>query len=89
MAPRTVRDVIGPPESWPNYQFGGNRMPRLRGAKIRSTRLVDPAELHVTIEVLGQTLSSSFELEDRDLRLRVHELLKPGADLAVCLDQVL
>ena len=89
MAPRTVRDVIGSPESWPNYRFGGNRMPRLRGAKIRSTRLVDPDELHVTIEVLGQTLSSSFVLGDRDLRLRVNELLKPGGDLAACLDQAL
>lgn len=89
MAPRTVRDVIGPPESWPNYRFGGSRMPRLRGAKIRSTRLLDPDELHVTIEVLGQTLTSSFELPDRDVRLRVHALLVPGTDLSAALDQAL
>ena len=89
MAPRTVRDVIGPPESWPNYRFGGSRMPSLRGAKIRSVRLTDPDELHLTIEVHGQIFSSSFELGDRDVRLRVHELLKPGAELATCLDQAL
>ena len=89
MAPRTVRDVIGPPESWPNYQHGGTRMPRLRGAKIRSVRLLDPDELHLTIEVLGQTIAARFELEDRDLRLRVHSLLVPGADLAAALDQEL
>lgn len=89
MAPRTVRDVIGSPESWPSYRFGGSRMPILRGAKIRSVRLTDPDELHLTIEAHGQIFSSSFELADRDLRLRVHALLKPGSDLAACLDQAL
>lgn len=89
MAPRTVRDVIGAPESWPNYRFGGTRMPTLRGAKIRAVRLTDPDELHLTIDAHGQIFSSSFELEDRDLRLRVHELLQPGADLTECLDRTL
>lgn len=89
MAPRTVRDVIGDPESWPNYRYGGTRMPQLRGAKIRSVRPVDPDELQVTIEAHGQTLASTFVLEDRDLRLRVLALLVPGAELAVVLDQEL
>jgi hypothetical protein len=89
MAPRTVRDVIGDPESWPNYRYGGARMPQMRGAKIRSVRPVDPDELQVTIEVHGQTLASTFVLEDRDLRLRVLALLVPGAELAVALDQEL
>ena len=89
MATRTVRDVIGSPESWPSYRFGGNRMPNLRGAKIRSVRLADPDEIHLTIEIHGLIYTSSFDLVDRDLRLRVHALLKPGSDLAACLDQAL
>jgi len=89
MTPRTVRDVLGDPQSWPNYRYGGARMPQLRGAKIRSVRPVDPDELQVTIEVHGQSLASTFVLEDRDLRLRVLDLLVPGTELAVALDQEL
>ena len=89
MTPRTVRDVIGNPESWPNYRYGGTRMPRLRGAKIVSVRPVDPDELQVTIEAHGQTLASTFVLEDRDLRLRVQALLVPGTELTAALDQEL
>jgi len=89
MAPRTVRDVIGDPESWPNYRYGGARMPPLRGAKIRSVRPVDPDELQVTIEAHGQTLASTFVLEDRDLRLRVLELLVPGTEVTAALDEEL
>jgi len=89
MTPRTVRDVIGDPESWPNYRYGGTRMPQLRGAKIRSIRLVDPDELQVSIEAHGQILASTFVLEDRDLRLRVHDLLVPGTEVAAALDQEL
>jgi hypothetical protein len=89
MAPRTVRDVIGDPESWPNYRYGGARMPILRGAKITSVRPVDPDELQVTIEAHGQTLASTFVIEDRDLRLRVQALLVPGTELAAALDQKL
>jgi hypothetical protein len=89
MAPRTVRDVIGDPESWPNYRFGGTRMPQLRGAKIVSVRPVDPDELQVIIEAHGQKLASTFVVEDRDLRLRVQALLVPGTELAAALDQEL
>lgn len=89
MAPRTLRDVIGDPASWPNYRYGGSRMPQLRGAKIRSVRPVDPDELQVTIEAHGQTMASTFVLEDRDLRLRVQALLVPGAELTSALDQEL
>lgn len=89
MGRRTVRDVIGNPESWPNYRYGGSRMPVLRGAKIKSVRPVDPDELQVTIEAHGQTLASTFVLEDRDIRLRVQSLLVPGAELTSVLDQEL
>lgn len=89
MAPRTVRDVIGDPESWPNYRYGGTRMPLLRGAKIRSVRPVDPDELQVTIEAHGQILASTFVLEDRDMRLRVLALLVPGTEVTAALDKEL
>lgn len=89
MAARTVRDVIGDPESWPNYRYGGSRMPQLRGAKIVSVRPVDPDELQVTIEAHGQTLASTFVVEDRDVRLRVLALLEPGRELTAALDQEL
>lgn len=64
-------------------------MPQLRGAKIRSVRPVDPDELQVTIESHGQTLASTFVVEDRDVRLRVQALLVPGAELTSALDQEL
>jgi hypothetical protein len=89
MGRRTVRDVIGNPESWPNYRYGGSRMPVLRGAKIKSVRPVDPDELQVTIEAHGHTIASTFVLEDRDIRLRVQSLLVPGAELTSALDQEL
>lgn len=87
--PRTLRDVLGEPESWPNYRYGGARMPQLRGAKIRSVRAVDPDELQVTVEAHGQVLPSTFIIEDRDLRLRVLALLAPGTVLAAALDREL
>ena len=89
MARRKVRDVIGSPETWPNYRYGGSRMPILRGAKIKSVRPVDPDELQVTIEAHGLILATTFVLEDRDVRVRVQELLVPGADLSSVLDQEL
>jgi len=64
-------------------------MPQLRGAKIVSVRPVDPDELQVTIEAHGQTLASTFVLEDRDLRLRVLALLVPGSEVTAALDQEL
>ena len=64
-------------------------MPILRGAKIKSVRPVDPDELQVTIEAQGQTLASTFVIEDRDLRLRVQALLVPGTEVAEALDQEL
>lgn len=89
MIPRTVRDAIGDPESWPNYRYGGSRMPNLRGAKIVSVRPVDPDELQVSIAVHGQTMASTFVIEDRDVRLRVIALLAPGTDLTAALDREL
>ena len=89
MTPRTVRDAIGDPASWPNYRYGGPRMPNLRGAKIVSVRPVDPDELQVIIEAHGQRMASTFVLEDRDVRLRVIDLLVPGTELTAVLDQEL
>ena len=89
MTPRTVRDVIGDPATWPNYRYGGSRMPNLRGAKIVSVRPVDPDELQVSIAAHGQTLASTFVIEDRDVRVRVLALLVPGTDLTAALDQKL
>ncbi len=89
MTPRTVRDVIGDPATWPNYRYGGSRMPNLRGAKIVSVRPVDPDELQVSIAAHGQTLASTFVIEDRDVRIRVLALLVPGTDLTAALDQKL
>jgi hypothetical protein len=64
-------------------------MPPLRGAKFRSVRPVDPDELQVTIEVHGKTLASTFNIEDRDLRLRVLALLVPGTEVTTALDEEL
>ena len=86
---RTIRDVLGDPESWPNYRSGAWGMPLLRGATIVSALEVEPDELRIAIEVRGQMMHSSFSIADRDVRHRLLEILQPGLKLADCLDQSL
>ena len=86
---RTIRDVLGAPESWPNDRNGGLGMPLLRGATIVSAIEAEPDELRIAIEARGQMVHSTFVIADRDDRHRLLEILQPGLDLKACLDQAL
>jgi hypothetical protein len=86
---RIVRDVLGSPESWPNYRSGAWHMPLLRGATVVSALEAEPNELRLAIDARGHILHSTFVVEDRDLRHRILEILQPGAELADCLSQAL
>ena len=86
---KRIRDVLGDPESWPNYRSGGWGMPLLRGATIVGAREAEPDELRLAIDVRGQILHSTFVINDRDVRHRLLEILQPGLELEDCLDGVL
>jgi len=86
---KTVRDIIGDPSSWSNYQEGGMAMPLLRGATVIGTRESEPDELRVVIDARGRALHSTFVIADRDVRQRIIEILKPGLLLDECLNQPL
>ena len=86
---RTVRDVLGDPEFWPNYRSGGWRMPLLRGATVLSALEAEPDEVRVIVDARGQLLHSVFVIADRDVRHRLLEILQPGILLEDCLDHTL
>ena len=75
---RKIRDVLGEPESWPNYRNGAWGRPLLRGATIVSASEAEPDELRLAIEARGQMMHSTFVIADRDVRHRLLELLQPG-----------
>jgi hypothetical protein len=86
---RSLRDVIGDPESWPNYREGGWGMPLLRGATIVGASEAEPDELRIAIEARGKMMHSTFVIADRDVRHRLLEILQPGLKLEHCLNQML
>jgi hypothetical protein len=86
---RKIRDVLGEPESWPNYRAGGSAMPLLRGATILAAREAEPDELRVAIDARGHILHSTFVIADRDERHRLLEILQPGMLLEEGLDHPL
>jgi hypothetical protein len=74
----TIREVLGNPETWPNYREGGWGMPLLRGATVVAALEVEPDQLRLAIETNGQLVHSTFLIEDRDVRHRLLEILQPG-----------
>jgi hypothetical protein len=86
---KTLRDVLGDPESWPNYRNGGWGMPLLRGATIVSASEGEPDELRIAIEARGKMMHSTFVIADRDVRHRLLEILQPGVLLEDSLDHSL
>ena len=85
----TIRDVLGPPDSWPNYRAGEMRMPLLRDAIVVSAYEAEPNELRLAIDARGQILNSTFVVDDRNVRHRLLEVFQPGAELENCLAQEL
>jgi hypothetical protein len=86
---RTVRDVLGDPESWSNYRNGAWGRPQLHGATIVSATEAESDELQLAIEADGQMMHSTFVTADRAERHRLLEILQPGLRLTDCLDQML
>jgi hypothetical protein len=86
---RTIRDVLGDPESWPNYRNGAWGRPVLRGATIVNASEAEPDELRLAIEASGQMMHSVFIVANPDERHRLLEMLQPGLHLADCLDHAL
>jgi hypothetical protein len=87
LMPQTVRDLLGDPQTWPDYRTGGMRMPLLRGATIVGAREVDPDEIRIIIDAHGQILHSTFFIADRDVRQSLLRILQPAAMLEECLDR--
>jgi hypothetical protein len=86
---KRIRDVLGEPESWPNYRAGGLGMPLLRGATIVAASAHEPDELRIVIDARGKILHSTFIVADRDVRHRLLEILQPGLLLEDSLDHAL
>jgi len=82
MDTKTVRDVIGAPESWPHYLNGAHHaMPDLRGAIISH---VIASGNQIAIQTQGPacgTTFSVFAIGDRDLCERTARALREGVDV--------
>ena len=82
MSTTFVRDLIGEPESWPNFmQAEWQKSQDMRGATITAV-FIAGRELAIQTRgaVCGKTFST-FVVEDRDLRERLARILRP--DLGV------
>lgn len=82
MDTKTVRDVIGEPESWPNFmRIEWQRPQDMRGATISEVFASgDQLAIQTKGAVCGATLST-FTVNDEELRDRLMHILKP--DLSV------
>jgi hypothetical protein len=79
---KTVRDVIGDPEFWPNFMHSElHGSPDMRGAMITDVLVSgDQIAVQTNGAVCGQTFST-FVVEDRDLRERVTRVLRPALNV--------
>ena len=78
MSAKFVRDVIGEPESWPNFmKIEWQESRDMRGATITEV-IVEGSQLAIQTRgaVCGKTFST-FAVEDRDLRDRLAQILRP------------
>jgi len=83
MDAKTVRDVLGEPESWPNsMNVDGQQIPNMNGATIWDV-IASGNELAVQTKgaACGPTFSV-FIIEDPDLRERTVRALKLGAPVS-------
>ena len=79
MITRTVRDVIGDPEFWPNFmQSELQGPPDMRGAMITDVFVSgDQIAIQTKGADCGQTFST-FVVVDRELRDRLTRVLRPA-----------
>ena len=82
MSAKFVRDVIGEPESWPNFLHEEwQRSQDMRGARITEVFASgDQIAVQTKGAVCGETFST-FVVEDQELRDRLMQVLRP--DLSV------
>jgi hypothetical protein len=82
MSTKFVRDVIGEPESWPSFmQMEWQGLQDMRGATIAAVFIADDRlSIQTKGAACGKT-SSTFVVEDSELRDRLMRLLRP--DLSV------
>jgi hypothetical protein len=75
---KTVRDVIGEPESWPNYLNGHSKEPTdMRGAVITVAFVSgDQIALQTKGAACGETFAT-FVVKDKELRDRLTQVLRP------------
>jgi hypothetical protein len=78
MDTKTVRDVIGEPESWPNLMHCEWQGPQdMRGATIAEVFAAgDQIAVQTKGAVCGETFST-FMVEDQELRDRLTQVLRP------------
>ncbi len=78
MSTKTVRDVIGEPESWPNFmQWELPGLPDMRGAMITEVFAAgDQIAVLTKGAICGDTFST-FAVEDKELRDRLTQALRP------------
>jgi len=78
MDSKTVRDVLGKPESWPNHLNGHSiERPDMRGAIITDVFASgDQIGVQTKGAICGQTFST-FVIEDKKLRDRLTQVLRP------------
>ena len=79
MDSKTVRDVIGEPESWPNFMYWECKKSQdMRGATITEVFASgDQLAIQTKGAVCGDTFST-FVIEDKALRDRVIRILRPA-----------
>jgi len=80
MEAKTVRDVLGEPESWPNSMNGDSHgILDMRGATISDViSSGDEIAVHTQGGADGPTFSV-FVIEDENLRTQMLRALRPGA----------
>jgi hypothetical protein len=78
--PRTVRDVIGEPSSWPNQISDGdhNEIPDMNGATIVDVYSSGRQLAIYTRNSASREALSIFYVDDWDLRARIANVLLPG-----------
>jgi len=82
MDKKTVRDVLGEPESWSNYMRGDwHRDANMEGATISQVVTLGKEVAVHTKGAPGGDTFSVFVIEDLDLRERTVRALRPGVEV--------
>jgi len=80
----TLADVIGMPNTWPNYAWRNEGKPvDMRGARISEVAASNDEILIATVGSVGGRTYSVFQIEDRKLLKRAMKVLKAGLNVDV------